>query len=303
MLKNLFFLFFLILIIDTAHSQAPEMFNYQAVVRTPSGAVVENQEIGMKFIILQSSVSGSIVYKELHDVKTNDFGLVNLQIGSGKSEDDFSEIDWSKGPYFIEVAVDLEKINNYEVIGTSQLISVPYALFSGIADSATKAPGININNSPASGNLITYDGENWYAADIATGNTGGGQAFNNMPPYTVINYCIALQGIFPSRSFDPFIGQINAFGFNFAPRGWATCNGQLLPISSYTALFSLLGTMYGGDGRTTFALPDLRGRTPVHQGTGPGLSQKSMGEKGGSETTTLTISNLPSHNHTIYVSE
>lgn len=92
---------------------------------------------------------------------------------------------------------------------------------------------------------------------------------------------------------EPFIGQIQAFGCNFAPRNWAFCNGQLLPINQYTALFSLLGTQYGGDGRTTFGLPDLRGRAAIHQGHGPGLSPYTMGQKGGSETTTLTAANLP----------
>lgn len=101
---------------------------------------------------------------------------------------------------------------------------------------------------------------------------------------------------------EPFLGQIMMVGFNFAPRGWAFCDGSLLPISSNTALFSLLGTIYGGDGRTTFALPDLRGRSAVGMGNGPGLSSIRIGEKAGSEQVTLTAANLPSHNHTLNVS-
>lgn len=97
---------------------------------------------------------------------------------------------------------------------------------------------------------------------------------------------------------DPFIGQITMFGGNFAPRSWAFCDGQLLPISSNSALFSILGTTYGGDGRTTFGLPDLRGRVAMHAGNGPGLSSRSLGAKGGTETNTLTVNQLPSHNHT-----
>ena len=93
---------------------------------------------------------------------------------------------------------------------------------------------------------------------------------------------------------DPFIGEIIMFGGNFAPRGWALCNGQLLSISQNSALFSILGTTYGGDGRTTFGLPDLRGRVSMHPGTGPGLSPRSLGQKGGAETETLTTSNMPS---------
>lgn len=98
---------------------------------------------------------------------------------------------------------------------------------------------------------------------------------------------------------EPFIGQIMPVGFNFAPRGWALCDGQLLDISSNTALFSLLGTTYGGDGRTTFALPDLRGRHAKHVGAGPGLSPVTWGEKSGNENTTLQQANIPSHSHVI----
>lgn len=96
---------------------------------------------------------------------------------------------------------------------------------------------------------------------------------------------------------EPFIGQITIVAFDFAPKGWALCNGQILPIAQNTALFSLLGTTFGGNGQTTFALPDLRGRTPIHWGTGPGLPSVTLGESSGSETVTLTINQLPMHNH------
>ena len=96
---------------------------------------------------------------------------------------------------------------------------------------------------------------------------------------------------------EPFVGQIQTFGFNFAPRGWMLCNGQLLPISQNTALFSLIGTTYGGNGTTTFALPNLQGRMMIHQGTGPGLPTVVMGEAAGSPQQTLLIGNLPMHNH------
>jgi microcystin-dependent protein len=96
---------------------------------------------------------------------------------------------------------------------------------------------------------------------------------------------------------DPFVAEIRIFPFNFAPRGWAWCNGQLLPISQNTALFSLLGTTYGGDGKVTFALPNLQGSAPMHPGQGPGLSLHDLGETGGSETVTLLESEIPSHTH------
>ena len=96
---------------------------------------------------------------------------------------------------------------------------------------------------------------------------------------------------------DPFLAEIRIFAPNFAPRGWAFCNGQLLPIAQNTALFSIIGTTYGGDGRTTFALPNLQGRAPMHPGDGPGLSSRSLGEKSGSETVTLTEAQMAPHNH------
>jgi microcystin-dependent protein len=102
---------------------------------------------------------------------------------------------------------------------------------------------------------------------------------------------------------DPFIGQIIMFGGNFAPRSWAFCDGQLLPISQNTALFSILGTTYGGDGRTNFGLPDLRGRLAMHPGNGPGLSTRTLGEKGGTEQNTLNTAQLPAHSHALAAKE
>lgn len=101
---------------------------------------------------------------------------------------------------------------------------------------------------------------------------------------------------------DPFIGELKLVPYNFAPLGWAFCNGQILSIAQNTALFSLLGTMYGGNGQTTFALPNLQGRVVIHPGQGPGLSNYDQGEVGGQETHTLTASEMPAHNHQVQVS-
>ena len=149
-------------------------------------------------------------------------------------------------------------------------------------------------------------------ADPITGPTGGSQPHENMQPSLGVNHLIALQGLFPSRSvaggdalaaevmgMEPFLGEVTLFAGNFAPRGWASCDGQLLPIAQNTALFSILGTTYGGDGRTTFALPDLRGRTAIHEGTGPGLTNRPLGERTGVEQVTLTQAQLPAHDHTL----
>ena len=98
---------------------------------------------------------------------------------------------------------------------------------------------------------------------------------------------------------DPFVAEIRIFPFNFAPKGWAWCDGQLLPLSQNTALFSLLGTTYGGDGESNFALPDLQGSFPMHYGQGPGLSPHDLGEQSGSETVTLLTSEIPAHSHVV----
>ncbi|MDP1622770.1 MAG: tail fiber protein [Bacteroidales bacterium] len=155
-------------------------------------------------------------------------------------------------------------------------------------------------SNPPANNLLTFDGTNWVAKNLVLGLAGSGQGFSNLQPYLCMNYCIALFGYYPSPSgIDPFIGEVELFAFSFAPNGWAQCNGQLMPIAQYSALFSLLGTTYGGNGLTTFSLPDLRGRMPVGQGQGPGLTPRTIGEMSGSESIYLTIPNLPSHTHTI----
>jgi len=97
---------------------------------------------------------------------------------------------------------------------------------------------------------------------------------------------------------NPYLAEIRIFGFNFAPRGWASCSGQNLSIAQNTALFSLLGTTYGGNGQTTFGLPDLRGRAPIHWGNGSGLSPVDLGQNGGEETHLLISQEMPTHNHT-----
>jgi microcystin-dependent protein len=113
----------------------------------------------------------------------------------------------------------------------------------------------------------------------------------------MVSALAGLQAVPAAAQSEPILGQIMCAGFNFAPRGWAALDGQILSIAQNSALFSLLGTTYGGNGQTTFALPDMRGRNLVHQGQGPGLSNRVMGENGGSETTTLAAVNMPAHAH------
>ncbi len=117
-----------------------------------------------------------------------------------------------------------------------------------------------------------------------------------------IALAIGLSAPAPAKAqADPFLGQTMIVGYNFCPRGWANADGQLLAVNQYSALFSLFGTIYGGDGRTTFGLPDLRGRVPMHAGNGPGLTPRREGQRFGQERVTLTIPQMPSHNHQIAV--
>lgn len=137
--------------------------------------------------------------------------------------------------------------------------------------------GTTITDGNAPGDLLTWNGNNWIAQQRAAIPLA-----SSYQPGLAVNYIIALRGIFPPRNdVDSYVAEIILFAGNFAPRNWAFCDGQLIPISQNTALFSLLGTTYGGDGQTTFALPDLRGRVPVHVGNGAGLSLRHLGQKGG----------------------
>jgi microcystin-dependent protein len=117
---------------------------------------------------------------------------------------------------------------------------------------------------------------------------------------TTLVVALFLGNFSPAHADEPFVGEIRWFAGNFAPRGWAFCDGQLLAVSQNDALFSILGTTYGGDGRTTFALPDMRGRMPMHIGNGPGLTPRRLGVKTGNETNTLTINQLPAHKHSLH---
>ena len=164
-----------------------------------------------------------------------------------------------------------------DVTGTTITATTPLAVSS--------INTISINPGTASGDLITWDGINWV-------NMQPVQHFNisvdNRQPFLTINYCIGLQGIFPSRNTaEPFLGEIDMFSFAFPPKGFALCNGQLMPINQNQALFALLGTQYGGDGRTTFALPNLQGRVPLSMGSN-GVSNYVIGQTGGVETNTIT---------------
>lgn len=150
--------------------------------------------------------------------------------------------------------------------------------------------------------LVHSDAEFTAWIDQIQTSTNGTIKFNpsliHSPPNYAVHHAPSNSQQF-NASIDPILGSVCMVGFNFAPRSWAFCNGQLLPIAQNSALFSILGTEYGGDGRTTFGLPDLRGRVPMHAGNGPGLKPRRLGQRGGSEYNTLTTSQLPSHSHSL----
>lgn len=169
--------------------------------------------------------------------------------------------------------------------GWKDMASVAVNANAPLAISSTN--NIALNPGTAVGDLITWDGANWVNMQPAV------QHFNltvdNRQPFETLNYCIALVGVFPSQnSSEPFLSEIELYGFNFPPKGFASCNGQLLPINQNAALFSLMGTTYGGNGINNFALPNLQGRVPLHMGNGAGLSPYTMGQTGGIEQNTIT---------------
>ena len=161
-----------------------------------------------------------------------------------------------------------------------------------------KVGGFNESVTFNSGRVPVHD--HTLSGGGSTNNTGANASFSNRMPALGLTPVIALQGLFPSRSLaTPSIASISWFAGNYAPPGFAKLEGQLLSIAANSALFSLLGTTYGGDGETNFALPDLRGRTPIHQGSGAGLSNVTLGQKAGTETITLTEQTSPGHSHNI----
>jgi microcystin-dependent protein len=169
--------------------------------------------------------------------------------------------------------------------GWKDFASVTVAASSPLSVSSTNI--ISINPGTAKGDLITWDGNNWINMQPAVEHFTS--TADNRQPYLTVNYCIALQGVFPSRnSSEPFLTEIEIYSFAFVPRGFAFCNGQLLPINQNQAVFALIGNFYGGDGISNFALPNLQGRVAVHNGNGAGLSGYVLGAKGGTDINTIS---------------
>lgn len=315
-MKKIYFFILMLYSTSALMAQTTDAINYQAVIRNSSGQLLVNTTVGVQVSILQGSAQGTVSYVETHTVSTNANGLMSFPIGTGAAATGtYASIDWSLKPYYVSIALDLTSGNSYMPYSTTGLHSVPYALQAKKADVLTNpleaGAGISITDNNVSiadgktiNNVKVWDGSSWVnkAVSVSSGTVGNGQAFNHRDPYLGLSYQIALRGIYPSRNgADPFVGEIMLFAGSYAVNGYALCEGQLLLIQAYQLLYTVLGTTYGGDGVTTFALPDLRSRTPVHAGQGPGLSPIQLGEKSGSENVTLTIPNLPAHEHTTTV--
>ena len=454
--------------LSISFAQSPNTMSFQAVVRNTSNELIANMPVGVKISLLQGGANGTAVYEESHIITTNVNGLMSLNIGTGSVlSGNFSTIDWSAGPYWLQTDIDVDGGTNYTITTASQLMSVPYALHATTAESisggitetdpvfgastaasisssdvsnwngklstesdpnfaasvasgvtatdtanwnnkvgteadpifgastaasisssdvsnwnaklstesdpnfaASVASGItatdttnwgnhfsgnynDLSNTPTiptvptnvssftndagyltsfsetdpsfnasvasgitatdtanwnqslpngvnSGNVLMWDGSGWVNKNITLSSAGSGLPVSILDPYLTLNFQIALVGVFPSwNGYDQYIGEIAIYPYNLTVNGWAECNGQLLPISQYTALFALVGTTFGGNGMTTFALPDLRGRRAIHRGQGPGLSYYTLGETGGVETATLNVNNMPPHTHPV----
>ncbi len=301
----------LLLLVAPFYSLAaiPNTISYQGRVTDSAGTPLQGSQ-SLTFSIYYFATGAVALWTEVQTVTVTD-GLFSAELGSVTP---FGSLVFDV-PYFLGISIN----GGSELSPRKPLTSVPYAMKASDADTvggltttqlqgavgpqgpigpegpagndgavgadgATGPqgdPGVGVSGS-ADGDMLTWDGTSniWVAAQPATPTPQ-----DNMQPYLTINYVISLRGIFPSRNaLEPFMGEIMMFAGDFAPRDWAFCDGALLSISNYSSLFSLLGTTYGGDGRTTFALPDLRGRVPIHHGQGFGLTNRTQGGSGGVET-------------------
>lgn len=238
----------------TVNAQAPASFSYQAVVRDLSNNPVANTTLGVQITILRGSSTGSNVFRETHNPVTNSAGLVSLEVGMGNIlNGDLQSIDWNNGPYFIEQAIDPNGGTNYTITSTTQLLSVPYALYARNAGRAESAA----------------------VADQANSLSAAGAGGLSVPLGTIL----------------PYAGTGSS-----VPAGWLLCDGASYQPSQYPELFSLIGNTYGSN-QGQFRVPDLRGRGPVGYNVNEG-EFNALGKTGGAKTHTLSLNEMPNHNHT-----
>ena len=191
---------------------------------------------------------------------------------------------------------------------TGQMSAHNHAWLASMATAIDPSPQGGVLGNQTLAQLYIEDSPLTALASETLTPAGNGQVHDNVQPFTCVNFILSLYGAFPrpgteaSAEGDPYLGEIRIFPFYFFPRGWHYCDGSLLSIGHNTALYSILGTAYGGDGLSTFALPDLRGRVPMDAGDGLGLSPRRLGEMGGTETVTLDLQQIPVHGHGVLAS-
>ncbi len=243
-------------------AQAPQMFNYQAVLRNNAGEPIASNAVTVNIEILQGSATGSVVFTETHSTETNEFGLINLQIGSVQSLD---AVDWTADDYFIKVSVDETSM------GSTQLLSVPYALHAGSAEETDPLFASSVASDITQENVESWDAKSEFDGEFSS-----------------------LTGV-PNSVIMP-AGVINIFAGSIAPDGYLICDGREVSRTEYADLFAVIGTAYGeGDGSTTFNLPDLQSRIPVGISTEPEFDE--LGKTGGAKDHALTVDEMPVHSH------
>lgn len=283
--------------------QSPEAMSFQAVIRDANSALVQNTQVGIQISVIQGNATGLPVYVERHTPTTNDNGLATIEIGNGSIiTGSFSNIDWTNGPYFLRTDTDLNGGANYTISGTSQLLSVPYALYAE-------------NSGNVTGHLNEIDGDTTNELQTISRNgltvtlsNGGGsfvdsiQTFQAGQGIEIMNDTISVtsNGLFPAGMIVPFAGSANNI-----PSGWFLCDGSAISRTTYGNLFSVVGISWGtGDGITTFNLPDFRGRflrgQDLGSGNDPDVSGRFAvyGGNTGNNVGSYQGDQLESHTHT-----
>ena len=266
-------------------AQAPHLINYQAVARNNAGNMITNQTITVRLTIYSGSPNGAISHLETDTVITNQFGLFTIVIGKKSPiPGGFAGIAWSSGDKYLKVEIDPAAGTNFSDMGTSQLLSVPYALHAETsADNSWLKDGNNSYNAntgnvgigtfaptaklDVAGHVKITDGTEGTGKVLTSDANGQAGWADPMDNGAGAMYCIALSGTFPSQGTGCnvngagiYLGEIRIFPYSFVPCGWQKCDGTLLSIAANNALFTLLGTTYGGDGQNTFAVPDYRNK-------------------------------------------